>query len=403
MVTRTLGRGLLILAALVALVGVGAGSASAASEADQERAGELVAEGLKKARGGKFGEAIEKFEQALKLYPHPDIVHSLARAHEENGGLAEAWRYFNQALEMDPAYTYASDARERLAKLETRLRETHGRVRVTSTPSQVKVTLEATGQPPERLLVTPVSRWIAAGKLTLRGQKTGFEDAVKEVDVTAGMDEPIELVLRPVKKKGFLTVSANAPGAEVLIGGESIGAAPIQGMPYESGSYTLVVQAEGFKVYEQQIVIQPDKDTSVLASMERIGTVKPGEGDDDLWGAILVGAGGAVLIGGVVLHLGALGAADEANNVPADRPGEDAQNAQNARDFEDAKTRAENLQIGAFLAYGVGAALTGVGMYMLFTESGSDNPGLGMNEGSEPQWYVAPTHDGVQLGTRVTF
>ena len=114
---------------------------SLADSTEADQAGSLVEQGLTLARKGQFRKAADLFERAVKLNPDPTILHSLARAREEMGEHALAFETFRQALELDPQYIYAQDARDRMAFLERLLMSTHGRVRVTSTPGAADVYL----------------------------------------------------------------------------------------------------------------------------------------------------------------------------------------------------------------------------------------------------------------------
>ena len=114
MLTRTTVRALVVA---VAMTFVAPGASWAQADAQREEAGELVEQGLGHARAGEFEQAADKFAAALRLYPHPEIMHNMARAQEELGNLTEAHNYFLKALEMDPSYTFAEEARSRVGQI----------------------------------------------------------------------------------------------------------------------------------------------------------------------------------------------------------------------------------------------------------------------------------------------
>lgn len=57
-------------------------SSSSTTQADVER---LFAEGAALYKGGKYREAIDKFEEAYALYPEPNLLYNTARAYEALG------------------------------------------------------------------------------------------------------------------------------------------------------------------------------------------------------------------------------------------------------------------------------------------------------------------------------
>ena len=118
----------------------------AVTDDDRASAEQRVELGLRHARAGEFTEAIEAFEAALKFYPSPEIMHSLARSHEELGNLAEAHGWFEKALETSATYLYSDDARGRITKIEAALKASHGRLHIRTTPTHTRVTLKASGE-----------------------------------------------------------------------------------------------------------------------------------------------------------------------------------------------------------------------------------------------------------------
>ena len=156
-----------LLATTVSLLLLCSGPAAAQEQsATRQQAESLVETGLRFARSGEFADAVEQFEAALKLYPSAEIMHSLARAHEELAHLSEAHHWFGKALETAPGYLYAEDARARIEKIEADLRKTHGLLHIRSIPTQARMSISADDYQAKHL-TAPVSRWIPAGSVAL--------------------------------------------------------------------------------------------------------------------------------------------------------------------------------------------------------------------------------------------
>jgi hypothetical protein len=407
------------LLAATALVLVAGQASLARAETPKEQAETLVRDGIKDARAQRFKDAADKFERAFKLLPTAEVLHNLARAHEELGNLPLAHSYFTQALRMNAEYTFAKDGRARIPKLETKLGKTHGLVRVKSTPSEVEITLEAAGQPAEGHLVSPVERWIPAGKLKVTGRKAEFQPGHQMLEVVAGLDLDVKVVLRPETKEGFLDVSANAPDAIVFIAGKEVGPAPLRGITYPTGSYPLAIRATGYKDFETQIIVQVDQVTNVAAAMVKIedtntgppdhgnttlaATAEPAEDGTPLAiaGGVLAGVGVAAAGAGLGIYLWVKADADAFNKgtlhpewvqgVPHTQEGDAFAASINRRQYA-----ALGLAIG-------GGALVGVGLGLLI--HGVTTGGAEPAQEPAATWVpsIAPLPGGMRLGATVTW
>jgi hypothetical protein len=389
-VGRALGRGAWIALVLLAV------SPVARAVSDKDKAGTLLERGLDKARSGDFAGAEPLFDQAFKLYPHPEILHNLARAHEEMGQLATALDEFRRALDMDKQYTFAADAQKRIVDLTARLRTTHGLVLVTSTPAQVELELHVDGRAFEHGLVAPAERWVPAGRLRVSGSRPGFVAGSEEVEVAAGSELKVELVLLPVAKKGFISVVTPVEGASVSIDGEAVGVSPLPSTTVEVGVHTVRVEAVGFAAFEERIVVEPDRETVVNATLVDLATAAPGAAPRVGLGSGLLGGGLAVAVVGGVLHGLAFRDAKQASEVDNDPLSTD----DDAR-FDSLKKKAETKQAVAFASYGVGAALAGVGVYFLVRRPQSGQK----TEARAPRLtpVVAPERGGLGLGAHLSF
>lgn len=390
---RTTTSALVIALALTVLA-----PSTSRAQADDPRAeaAKLVETGLGHARAGEFEQAAEQFEAALRLYPHPEIMHNMARAQEELGNLTEAHNYFLKALEMDPGYTFAEEARSRVALIEVALRQTHGLLKISSTPSQVEVELVADRRTLASHLVTPAQHWVPAGTVAVRGSKSGFVGTTINVEVRPGADIPVEVVLRPVAKKGFLAVSGSVKGARVQVDGEDYGTTPVPATPIASGTHTVRVTAEGHEPFVTKILVKPDAEARILADMRPIGGADR-EADSSALGTVggvLLGGGGAVVVAGVVLHLLAFKTANDAALVPND-PTETSDDEEFAR----LEKQTNNLQIGAVVSYGLAAALVGTGIVLVVLANSEED------ESAALQWTptLSPIPGGASAGALIRF
>lgn len=104
------------VAGLVALGGVREGHAD--DVRDQAR--ELVAAGLAAQERGELAAAIEKYQQAYELIPHPELLFNLGQAHRLKGEAAAAVSFYRRYLAAAPNGRAANEATKWVAQLEGR-------------------------------------------------------------------------------------------------------------------------------------------------------------------------------------------------------------------------------------------------------------------------------------------
>lgn len=386
-------------------------SAAAAPSADTDQAGGLVERGLTFARKGQFTKAAELFERAVKLNPDPTILHSLARAREEMGSHALAFETFRQALELDPQYIYAQDARDRMAFLERLLKSTHARIRVTSTPGGADVHVQTPSGSEDARLITPFSYWAPAGELNLEGRKDGFMDASHSITVKPGTEESVELVLRPVAKKGFLVINISRTGARIFLDDKEIGRSPLEPMAIEAGPHAIRVETDSYEPIERSTLVIADKESLIVIDFNNpgAGVLSVPKGP---WGPVLLGSGAMALVGGIVMHLSAISIAADSRDKSAQATAHSEANestaaAQAQKEWGELRDEAHTNETIAFIGYGVSAALIGFGAYMVKgpSRAKSGDPVDASYESPSVSWtpVVIPSHDGLYAGTLVSF
>lgn len=403
-----------LISMVVALLWIGPVSESSAAAAQDgaDQAGSLVDRGLTFAKKGQFRKAAELFEQAVKLNPDPTILHSLARAREEMGNHALAFETFRQALELDPQYIYAQDARDRMAFLERLLKSTHARIRVTSIPSGADVQAEHIPAASEdRRLITPFTYWAPVGELQFEGRKDGFMNASRSITVEAGTERSIELVLRPVAKKGFLVINISMAGARIFLDNKEVGLSPLDPMAIEAGPHTVRIEAEGYDPILREVLVVGDKESLIVIDFNNPDSGGPSAPMNPM-GPVLLGSGTMALVGGIVMHLSALSLAQDASAQADKSEAHWDANERTAAEQAEAEyyrlldESSMNQTIG-FIGYGVSAALIGFGAYMLTGPSRSASAGAfhTSDDSSSVSWapVVLPSPDGLYAGTLVSF
>ncbi len=110
---------------------------------------------------------------------------------------------------------------------------------------------------------------IDVGKHTLKLTKTGFVDAVQQVEVAAGQKTPVTFKIEPQNKTALVTVTVGgAPASTVFIDGKDMGPAPFKG-ELSADRHTIEARAPGFVTVGQTVDVQYHQPMSLVLSLSQ--------------------------------------------------------------------------------------------------------------------------------------
>lgn len=172
--------------------------------------------------------------------------------------------------------------------------------------------------------------------------------------------EKLASLRQRLARTGIVVVGA-PDGASIVVDGEPHSRAPRPDpIPVSPGAHQVDLRLEGYRDFRAAVVVPPGQTVEVQATMELTAGGAEAEDGPSLLPFVLMGGGAAVIAGGVVVGLLALGATDDADDVV----GEDADSAR-------------SLALVADVMFGVGAAAAVTGLVLLLmddqgTERGPD-------------------------------
>lgn len=364
---------LLVLVLLSACLAALPLSLAAQSAEDQQRAAQLVDDGMALFSAGSFAEAAIVFQEAYNLDPDAVLMFNIGRAHQEMGDLPTALDVFERLAASSDDPEVRDAAANRLAALRTELigqgydpdtvtseqYVPRGSLLITAVPEDTSVYLDG-----EFVGVTPLDiPYVDAGSHTLRLVSDGYHPLQATVDVTGGPTtiRRYELQARTTldeyvpPQPGYLSVVGPRPGLEVLIDGAPFGETPVAAAPMTAGSYTITVRGANFTPYSATITIVGGEESRVFARMELADGARPVGATRRTIGWAMAGTGGAALTAGAVLGALALGSASDyraASGNPEQRAMRD---------------EAQSLALGTDIAIGLGVALAGAGVTLALT------------------------------------
>lgn len=185
------------LASLVVLGALSSGRAAGAqtppagpSTAERAEARRHFQQGVAAYTRGEWAVALEEFQSAYRLAPHPSVRVNMAHCYAHLDRPVEAITHFEQFLAESPSAQTAQTAQveARIAELRARV----GEVQVTVTPADaagLAVTLDGQAVSPGR----PTR--LLPGRHVVEAVGGGYAPARREVEVTAGRSQVLSLTL----------------------------------------------------------------------------------------------------------------------------------------------------------------------------------------------------------------
>lgn len=164
----------------------------------------------KRYEGGDFSGALEHFLASNRLVPNKNVVFNIARTYEQLKQPADAYRYYQRALEGEANPAMQARLREAVARIKPLVAV----VRVESTPAGATLYLDrkdlgARGQ-------TPLVLALPAGRYTFLAERPAHEPGkVEGVELKLGTETTVRVPLAPII--GALRVEGEPRGAQVRL------------------------------------------------------------------------------------------------------------------------------------------------------------------------------------------
>ena len=276
----------LSLRVLALVLFVGMSSALAQTSLSDPLARELKQSGDAAMVEGRYGDALDAYQRATAVEPHPSLLYNRARALSGLGRHAEALEHFE---------AFARDAPAELKALVPQLDE----LLQTARSHVVELDLSG-GKPGARVFVEgrpiatlPLDRPLRVdeGDVNVRVVAEGYEDFEQRLRLVGGTVERIRILQRERSTRGLLRVESEVRGAEVVIDQRAMGVVPFE-TRLAAGAHTVLLRHPGYESAETRVVLAVDEKKRLLLSLEK----KPAFYENVwFWGGV-----GLLVAGGVV-------------------------------------------------------------------------------------------------------
>ncbi|MEO1272177.1 MAG: PEGA domain-containing protein [Myxococcota bacterium] len=369
-----------LLAVVVGFALVAVTASPALAQSDRERARQIVVEGQRNFKEGRYQEAASQFLEAFQLDPHPVIMYNVARSYEEAGELIQALKYYRQAIQQRPSRAVREELQLKIddigvflkeqgvdiTKLDTAEWDPIGLMTVRTDPPGGEVSIDGVW-----IGVAPIEKHkLSRGQHVVEITRRSFATEERRLNVIPGKTYIINAEMQPEDladsrvKPGFLELRAPRRGLMVFIDGEPLATTPVGRLELSPGEHTISVEGPDYPTWDTVVTVTSEETTRAVAATPPSDL--PQDEDPLLsqsgWGFVTMGTGVAIMGVGGVFGLFAQGQAnDYADN--RSEPGR-------------ASTR-DNAQTNALTAdvlYGIGFATVVVGGVLVLLDDGAEQP-----------------------------
>jgi hypothetical protein len=345
--------------------------------ASVEQAKALFNAGAQAYDAGRFGAAIQAFQQAYALAPRPAILFSMAQAERKSfyvdrraDDLKHAIEHYHRYLELVPSGGRRGDAADALAELEPMASRLAPQEAATTgaAPVEAKTRIMVTSSTPGAraslddgpLTDVPLIDDVKPGKHRILVEADGYFDETREALAATGSLSAVDVPLRD--RPASLSIALDASAA-LSIDGRSTASTPLaRPLELPAGTHVVTITRNGSRAFTRELTLERGKAETLDVKLEtsRQRTVA--------W--VFFGAAGAALLAGGAFTAGAfveqsnaqkIVTAQAAGNIPSSDVGA-YQSDVSARD------RWRSVAYATF-GSGIGLAAVGTALWLFDTPS----------------------------------
>jgi hypothetical protein len=258
---------LLIALCLLSLASLRGPEARAQSDDDKQRASAFYTEGERLFAAGIYAAAIENFERANEILPHPVNLYNIARSYEKLGDGARCVRFYDQYVALyreregrDPSDIV--EVRTSITKCRLLLKSD---VTIGSEPAGAKVYIDDR----DKLLgQTPYTTALDPGSYRIHLVLDGYLPFEETFEVRAG--EPLRLFfkLEKLQRLGRLRIKSNVRDAGVFVDGRPVGLTPYrEPLTLDVGPHQVSVRKDGYTSFSREATVELNAETEVVSSL----------------------------------------------------------------------------------------------------------------------------------------
>lgn len=252
-------------------------SDDARANATEAEARKAFLEGVRHVERASWAEALDSFNRAESLRPHPVTQYNLALCRRALGEHLRAIDMLDMSLRgeelpsvtREQALALRTELMQLVAHVEIRVATEHVAVSVDGRPLDDRKDALLAGVlapgPGREVSVGKHTVWLDPGEHTWIFARSGFIPHIERQIVKPGSRiENNTVTLQSIPS--VLMVEANRPDARVSIDQHAFGLAPLR-LLHAPGKVNIVVEKHGFDRFEVWSVLRPGEETKVVANL----------------------------------------------------------------------------------------------------------------------------------------
>lgn len=210
--------------------------ASAQDEEARERAREHFARGVERYEAEDYVGALEAFQEAYRLAPHPMVRVNMANCYEQLNRPLEALHHFERFLaEADGA---SRQQRREVQRAMQRLQRRVGEVRLSIAPDGALVTIDS-AETRRAPILTPIR--LSAGTHHIQVQMDGFRTVNREIQVVGGESQQVAIALERESSESEAVAQAPVEADAAATEPEEIALDDSSAISEEGGGFTVAL------------------------------------------------------------------------------------------------------------------------------------------------------------------
>lgn len=244
------------------------------SAADQVRSDALKSEANTLFVGGRYKEAIVKFEQAYEISKELDLLYSTAVSYQNLENWQECVTYMERYLEHAPVGPKRDRAENARLSCEARI-ERDQQLIVTTTPPGAKIYIDdqTKGVVGQTVAGKSFTTYLRPGQHTVWIELEGYDPVEQTIEVQRKEPFQMSVVLSKIKNQGWIYIDATVRDARVYLAGKTIGLTPFEKpVPVGAGPVQVVVERDAYTRFSKEVRVQKGQVATVDAYLARVDT-----------------------------------------------------------------------------------------------------------------------------------
>lgn len=282
-----------LFALLVSLMGI-ALTTPVSAQASEEQARARFMEGRSHYDDGEYLEAAEAFREAYELSDRSELLFNIGQAYSRADRLAEAERYYQEYLRLQPNAPNADDVVDRIIEIQQERAARMATVEVTSEPPGASIFV---GDASEPQCEAPCSLDLDPGDVVITGRLAGHRDRSTTVHLERSDAQAVRLRLESTTRSGQLLVHTNVSRGQLIAAGNTHRIPSSSPISLPEGPQ-LVVLESGSARWQETITITADETMNLFVPLDSGPALSPlTMASLGLGGAAVALAGAGALMG----------------------------------------------------------------------------------------------------------